>query len=96
VLRQLDKVGYSRFSLILASAVVKRQSTLDRVALRRFSQAATFALSVALSRADPSIEALASGEDPQLNLGHVEPAAMLGRVVNIEPVQQAANFLRLE
>jgi hypothetical protein len=39
----------------------------------------------------PPVEALPA-QGAQLDLGDVEPGAMLGRVVNLEPVGQALGF----
>src|SRR5215813_5472356 len=44
---------------------------------------------------DAPVEALA-GEDGQLGFGEVQPAAVLGRVMPLEPLDQAARLGRLE
>ena len=44
---------------------------------------------------DTPIETLI-GQDSKLGLGHVEPAAVLGRVVPFEPLDDAASLGRLE
>jgi len=43
----------------------------------------------------PPVEALAS-QDPQLQLGHVQPTVVLGRVVKLESLGQPLGLRRLE
>src|SRR6185295_12834103 len=75
-----------------ASLVVNCQSALIAAALRRCCQAWTWRSSVALSPTRPGsaepapAQAGVAVEGAQLDLGHVQPGAVLGRVVDFETV----------
>ena len=71
-----------------ASAVVKRQLALVWFLLRLACQAANFPAQRFLVR-DAPVDAL-RGQDAQLGLCHIQPAAMLGRVVPFEALPPAA------
>ena len=65
-----------------------------RSALRRFCQAAVFGGEPGVA-VDASIEALA-GQDADLDLHHVEPAGVLGDVVELQTAQNASCFVGWE
>ena len=80
-------------SFIRASAVVNCQFTLVSAASRAVSHAFASAAQV-VDVVDASRQTL-SAQDAQLDLRHIQPTAVLGRVVELEPIGQPLGLGRV-
>ena len=86
--------GYSDLSLMRASSVVKRQFTRTASRLRLFCHASTSPRRVSLSGM-ATLQALSS-QHSDLYLRHIQPTAVFGCVVYLQPLSYTPRLRRLE